>query len=199
MTNIVSQCIAWNAARYDRVLDLKLALSLLAEETDELFAADNIVDRLDAIGDINFVSIGIMWKAGLSEEEILTILGLFDVNGLFHENISTCDTAMLHFSFAGFVHEVAQDSTLDTTEKVIAFNAAILAIWHSAFVLRSIGLQQEYFNIVKAICDSNDTKEVKGKTDPLVKANIVKGNSFVPPTAALKQILASYELATVVH
>lgn len=198
MTNIVAQCIAWNATRYDRVLNLDLALSLLAEETDELFAADNIIDRLDAIGDINFVAIGVMWKAGLSEEEILELLGAFD-DGILHDDISTCDTEMLHFSFAGFVHEVAQDSTLDTTEKVIAFNAAILAIWHSAFVLRNIGLQQEYFNIVKAICDSNDTKEVKGKTDPSIKANIVKGNSFVPPTAALKQIVANYELATVVH
>ena len=192
MTNIVKQCIAWNEARYDRVLDLGLAISLLTEETEELLIANSIVEQLDAIGDISFVAIGVLWKAGFNEATISAMLGIGS-----ELNISDCPISLMYENHGAFVAELGGERILDTNAKFVASNAAVLAIWYCMFKLKELGLQQEYFNIIKAICDSNDTKEVKGKTDPSVKANIVKGASFIPPTMALQHIISQYERITV--
>lgn len=196
MTNIVKQCIAWNEARYDRVLNLDLALKLLEEETEELIQAADIVSKLDAIGDITFVAIGVLWKAGLNEDVICEMLGLFEER-ILHLDISSCDTSQLYNAFGMILHSVLAMDEIDTLEASVASSAAMLAIWHCSLTLRAMGLQQEYFNIVKAICDSNDTKEVKGKTDPSIKANIVKGDLFIPPTIALQRIISQYEHITI--
>ena len=79
----------------------------------------------------------------------------------------------------------------DITHKAIAIQLAL----HTTFItalgtLRSIGLQHRFFDIVQAICDSNNTKEVKGKTEAGIKANIDKGDKYISPTNTLAEILA---------
>lgn len=193
MTNIVQQCIAWNAARYDRVLNLEQALNLLTEETNELFAADNIIDKLDAVGDISFVAMGVLWKAGVPESIIAEIIGIDSETNA--NNFSNCSTLLLYGTHSAISLDLPD--LVDSSDAFIAVNAALLGLWYCVFELKRIGLQQEYFNIVKAICDSNDTKEIKGKVDPSVKANIEKGSSYIPPTMSLKRIVAQYERVTV--
>ena len=51
-------------------------------------------------------------------------------------------------------------------------------------------MQSLYFDVVNAICESNNTKEVQGKVDPSIKANIIKGDGFIPPT---KQLMKLYK------
>lgn len=182
MTNIVQQCVAWNAARYDRVLNLELALNLLTEETNELFAADNIIEKLDAVGDLSFVAMGVLWKAGVPESIIAEIMGIDS-----ETNVSNGSTLRLYGTYSAISLDLPD--LVDSSDAFIAVNAALLGLWYCVFELRRIGLQQEYFNIVKAICDSNDTKEIKGKVDPSVKANIEKGSSYIPPTMALQRIV----------
>lgn len=182
--NIVRKCVAWNQARYDQIIDLTLAARLLAEETEELCTADSIIERLDAIGDICFVAIGILWKSGLSVKLIEDMLNLEG------EKFATADALTLVNMQVTFEVRIA-DYT-DTDEAYLACLLAINALFSSALFLRSFGLQAEFYNVIDAICDSNNTKVVKGKTKPSVKANIDKGTDFVPPTAALERIIAKY-------
>lgn len=183
--NIVTRTIEWNAARYDQVYDYALAGKLLNEEVMELFRAENDVEKLDAIGDIIFVAIGVFWKLGLSVEHIE------DLFGVHHEEyLKNVDMETIHENcnkVQSFLFDVLPED-LDG-----AYPGVALATYCSFMValgsLSGMGLQDRFYDVVMAICDSNDTKEVKGKTDPTVKANGVKGEGYVPPTKALEYIL----------
>jgi hypothetical protein len=55
--------------------------------------------------------------------------------------------------------------------------------------LKTLKMQNMFFDVLNAICDSNDTKSVPNKhVDPSVKANTSKGENFVPPTEALSKM-----------
>lgn len=192
--NIVQRCVTWNSLRYDRVFQLQLALKLLAEEQDELsdalFASDR-VEVLDACGDIAFVAIGVLWKAGIPVKYIEQYLYECDMGAMDNEH------AYAHFT--GIMHEIT--SNLASPESGLSVEAAGAIVQgcyeavHSLFVtvlraLRTVGVQHRFYDVVSAICTSNDTKEVKGKVAANVKANVVKGAGFVPPTEELKTILA---------
>lgn len=187
MPNIVQKCVAWNAARYDQVYDAHLAQKLLTEEILELFQATNPIDKLDAIGDIAFVAIGVFWKLGLSTEQIE------DIFSTEEELLKTIDMEGIYVNcnnIQSFVFDVI-DENID-----YSYPGTALATYGCFMValgaLSGMGMQNYFYDVVMAICDSNDTKEIKGKTDPSVKANMVKGNSFVPPTAKLEEIYAKF-------
>lgn len=186
--NIVEKCIAWNKARYDQVLDIDLAVKLLTEETEELYDANtDLVQALDAIGDITFVAIGVLWKAGMSMEDITVMLDA-DNKGLV--NIST---PTLYIGYPIALAIVSETCMEKEWGHFSAMSAACLAIFGIVLPrLINMGMEAAFYDIVEAICDSNNTKVVKGKTDPSVKANIDKGESFIPPTMALQRILARY-------
>lgn len=183
MPNIVQKCIAWNAARYDQAYDWELAGKLLTEETMELFRAEDPIDKLDAIGDIVFVAIGVFWKLGLREEQIEDIFAVHD------QYLKTIDLEGIHVN-CNNVQAYIFDCISEDLDG--AYPGAALATYCSFMValgaLGGMGMQGSFYDVVMAICDSNDTKEVKGKTDPSVKANVVKGEGFVPPTARLEEI-----------
>ena len=180
--SIAIKCVDWNAARYDQVFNYDLAVKLLLEETEELFTADNLIDRLDAVGDITFVAMGVLWKMGLSAEEIhaffyktdLRIMTMFELHD--HMNL-----VLEHI-----INRV-DDSVYGTVPG--AYFACYATFITCIQFLQSVKMQGCFYDIVDAICDSNNTKEVKGKVDPAVKANIVKGDSFVPPTQRLEEIV----------
>ncbi len=186
--NIVQKCIAWNAARYDQVLDVELAISLLTEETEELFSANTNIEVLDALGDITFVAIGVLWKANVPVEVIENILGIDDINT---NALTSIDMRKLYIGYS-----VLSNAAIDlsnTAEEFVAINAALSAIFGIVLPrLISSGMEASFYDIVNAICDSNNTKVIKGKTDPSIKANIDKGENFVPPTKALGEILSKY-------
>lgn len=68
--NFIERICKWNNARYRQEYNYDLTLSLLKEEITELFDSAKEVDTLDALVDIIYVSIGAMWKLGLSSEQI---------------------------------------------------------------------------------------------------------------------------------
>lgn len=187
MSNIVKKCIAWNAARYDRVYDYKLAASLLTEETLELFSATSAVEKLDAIGDIVFVAIGVFWKLGLSErdiEDILCVDNRYLANMDMREIYLGCDTIQ------SFVFDNI-DETIDGSYPGAAM-ATYCLLLIALGALNGLGMQRYFYDVVDAICESNNTKELKGKVDPSIKANISKGTGFVPPTARLEALHFDY-------
>lgn len=188
MTNIVRRCIAWNEARYDRVYDYPLAGKLLIEETLELFSAKDDIEKLDAVADIVFVSIGVLWKLGVDVEDIEDIFGTnnnYLASGIDIEKVNqVCD------NITAFLFDAID-------EKVPAAYPGIALTVYSSFVvalgtLHGMGMTKSFYDIVMAVCDSNDTKEIKGKVDPTVKANVVKGQGFVPPTKRLEEIYAQH-------
>lgn len=177
----IQKCVNWNEQRYDQVFNNELAMKLLLEELQELHSADNLVDVLDAVGDISFVVFGIFWKLGFSSESIAIF---FDkkLNKLTELDcfISMCETQL---------------QIMDMSDDLPEASYPIISLaLHAYFItctmaLRGIGVLHHFDAVVDCICRSNDTKEVQGKVDPSVKANINKGSSFVPPTADLTFIL----------
>lgn len=181
---VVQRVIEWNAARYEQEWDYELAIKLLLEETQELYDAPTPVEALDAIGDILFVAIGALWKLGMTQEQIEAIV------------IST-NLHKLKLEEAHYENMCVQASLFDIPccvdqEKTGAWPALTL-IMFSVFITcigaaRSLGVQPYIYEILHIICDSNDTKIVKGKVAANVKANIDKGDSYVAPTAALRKL-----------
>lgn len=178
--DIVTRTIDWNAKRFKREFDYPLEQRLLAEETEELFSAKTDIERMDAVGDISFVAIGTMWKLGIDQEII---------KAFFYE----VDLAKLDLPhLIGWANE-CKGYAIDNlpTHIPTAWTGFCLAV-DLAFVvgigqLRGRGLQEYYYDIVEAICDSNDTKAVK-KTPTGEKANIDKGLTYKSPDARLFEI-----------
>ncbi len=76
---------------------------------------------------------------------------------------------------------------------IVYLQLATLSTFITALsAIRGAGMQRHFYDVCLAICDSNDTKEVKGKTLAHIKANINKGLGFVPPTLALQKIRDLY-------
>ena len=67
---IPERIIDWNKERYEQEFDKDLTHSLLTEEVQELLDSTTTVDTLDALVDIIYVSIGAIWKLGLSAQQI---------------------------------------------------------------------------------------------------------------------------------
>lgn len=178
---VTERIINWNAKRYEQQFDYVLACRLLLEETEELFAAKSDVERLDAIGDIVFVAVGVFWKLGFSNDKIYDILYVHDLT-------QTSLSEAHHWSMC--IQAAAFDLVDHEIEGV--WPGLTLAL-HSLFVTalgaaHGLGCSAIFYDIIHAICDSNDTKVVKGKTPSHIKANIDKGENFVPPTGKLLEL-----------
>lgn len=189
---ITDRVAEWNAKRYDRVYNFELARSLLLEEIDELQSAVTVTDKLDAIGDIVFVAIGVLWKMGFDKKQLMEIFYLHNIRQI---------TAHDAYAWTLTVESAAFDMIDHETEG--SYPGLALALT-SVFIialgsLRGLGLQQAFYDIVHAICDSNDTKVVEGRTAANVKANIVKGLGYVPPTARLLEIYGQYCKKGIMH
>ncbi len=186
--NIVQRVVEWNEARFKQEFNYELELSMLTEEILELYEAKTTIERFDAIGDIIFVAIGTMWKLGIPNNVITRIF--------YSEDLSTLD--ILHL--VGWSNE-CKSQAIDNLDHSIeaAYSGFDLAITSSLLIavasLRGLGFQEYLYDIVEAICDSNDTKVVK-KTASDTKANIDKGQTFVPPTDRLRTI-ANYSTRTI--
>ena len=69
--HFIDRIIQWNANRYPQEYDHRLTCELITEEALELTEAHSEVDQLDALVDGIYISIGAMWKMGLSAEQII--------------------------------------------------------------------------------------------------------------------------------
>ena len=175
--NIVNKrIIDWNAARYEQQFNEQLQYDLLLNpksgEVQEWFDAMNAcneVEQLDALCDIYFVAIGGLWKLGLSLDQI------------FDETKAAVTTPPERFSFATVIDLWRAGEHKD------AFVHAIVCTMRYANIMGLSG--EQIMRAVGAVCDSNDTKPAV-KTASDVKANVDKGTTYVPPTEALKAILA---------
>ncbi len=192
LPNFVYRVIKWNELRYDQVYDYNLAKRLLLEETEELYRANSVVEKLDAIGDIIFVAVGVFWKLGVHHEVIIDFFYGQDVRKLtldqLHEQANTinlfCCEALddtLEYSYPGF--------------SLATYSTFITAIG----TLKGLGLEDLLYEVMDAICTSNETKSIGKKVDTTIKANTVKGLDYVPPTTDLLTIYTNYINTRKVH
>lgn len=177
--NTVNQRIVnWNAARYEQDFNEQLQYDLLfspksgeIQEWADAFAAQDEVEQLDALADIYFVAVGGLWKLKLSIEQIASLIQSHLLVNEEHTFVPA-----LNYWRQG-KHEQA-------------FGHAIIVTMHLAMSMGLSGIQ--LLRAISAVCDSNDTKPAV-KTASDVKANVDKGATYVPPTEALKAILAEVQ------
>ena len=70
---LIERTISWNNVRGNTpsTLDWKLETDMLQEELNELVDASTLVDRFDALLDLQFVLLGSLSKMGLTAEQIV--------------------------------------------------------------------------------------------------------------------------------
>jgi len=171
---------AWNAARYDREYNEQLASALLLEEINEFYEAvglpivtyedrlNRFVDIIDALGDVFFVAVGVLWK--------------LNKQWSFH------DVLYIRNDLTAYNFLKSTDVSLISTDPVACAKLVLAKVLHMASLTMT---DEDFANTVMAICDSNDSKAVK-KTDAAIKANIDKGAEYFSPTEALMEIAAKY-------
>lgn len=173
MDPIIARPIAWNEARYSQEFNHELASDLLYEEYEEYSYAETDVDKLDALCDIYFVAVGVLWKLEVPNIEQF----LQDVN----YKVSTVLAVDLEEYIARFM-----STTSDVLKPV--YIAHILAL-ASALMKKEFKFKEEHIHkAILIVCDANDTKEIK-KTPSYIKANTVKGTNFVAPEPRLQLLL----------
>lgn len=181
MKFVYDRVCAWNAKRYEQVLNLQLAESLLSEEFDEWYEAETDVNRLDALCDLVYVAMGVIWKAKPTDEESARAAELvFDLV----ENLLNAEEHLSPLMYC------TPYIVLMGENKCSALTTAHMVICLSCVEMTSMGLTHEQIEeALLVVCDSNDSKSIK-KTDPSVKANAGdKGPYFVAPEPRLQEIL----------
>lgn len=162
MKEIFKRVSKWNAERYEQVNDVQLSINLVTEELLEY--SEDPIEQLDALCDMVYVAMGIIWKCGEDLEDLLPI---------------NSEEPLLSISP---VLKLWQAQTIDST---VAAKLIIRLCYSQA---SNLGYTSDDFEAaLLVVCDSNDTKEVK-RVASNVKANISKGSTYVPPTAGLTAI-----------
>jgi NTP pyrophosphatase (non-canonical NTP hydrolase) len=169
--------------RYEREFNFELARSLLFEEVYELNMARNEVEILDAVGDITFVFIGMLWKLNIDEYHITSLFTRYMTIKDDNETISK------HiFGSALYINNISGQ------KKELVMMLIALALY-SIFVvcytkLTHIGMLDKFSDVLKIICDSNETKSVpKEKVSADIKANVTKGPNYVEPHKELHKLI----------
>jgi len=170
---VIDSICNWNAARYKQEPNHELSMALLFEELDEIEAACTANDKigiLDGLGDIFYVTIGVLWKTGLTALQIQQLID--HVESMNHYKVNSPAVALHWYCDDPQNHVLA----------ILALSALARLEW-------LLGSDELAMEVIRAICISNDSKEVK-KTPSHIKANLQKGKSYTPPTRALESILA---------
>lgn len=171
---VIDSICQWNVLRYKQEPCHELAMKLLFEElqeTEDAYRVEDKVAILDGLGDIFYVAIGVLWKTGLTAARIQQLMNAVDQGNRF----TPSPAVALHWY-------------QDDPQNHILCMVALGAFQRLEYLL---GSDQLALDVIRAICISNDSKRIE--TVPShVKANVNKGLNYIPPTEALKSILARY-------
>jgi hypothetical protein len=174
--------IKWNAVRREPVFDLKLCMNMMLEEVEELIFADSPIEALDAVGDIVFVGVGELWKLGFTDIALSGIFYEDDIRGMTIADLYNHTTIIKDYSIYN-IEGIEEDNRFLGVD--IVCNAVFMQAIPS---LMSMGMQSAFYDIVHAICDSNDTKDIV-RVGSAVKSS--KGPNFKPPTDKLIRLRES--------
>lgn len=186
MEQVYKRVAVWNSRRYDREYNAELSFVLIKEELQEYIDAKNEVDRLDALCDIVYVSLGMHWKANLSMETLQETE--LDALTTATELVQSCDNPITDLL------AVLELGHFYNSGILIAYTVNLLLSTSALLARDTLKLsQQQFIEAMLVVCDSNDTKTVK-KTASDVKANKEKGGYFIPPEHRLQLILDNREV-----
>lgn len=171
---LIERICKWNSLRFEQEYNHELNVKLLLEECGELSEATSVSDKVevcDALGDIFYVAVGAMWKAAIPNTNIYEYVSSYTAS----------DCVPIDWQLAVIVSLLADGNQfMSNWAKVISYTLKLLT--------QVTESEDNALAVLTAIVISNDTKEVK-KTASNVKANLVKGNNYKPPTETIKQIL----------
>jgi hypothetical protein len=182
---IFNRVANWNSKRYDRVYNHELSVDLLKEELQEWFDANSLVDQLDALCDLTYIAMGILWKIDVEDE---TLEYNAEESHAQVARLLTTNTLEPIYLVAAIIAQYENDNEYPTAL------AAQMVITLCMTQMSAMGLSpNESLASLIVVCDSNDSKSIK-KTEAHIKANDGdKGVYFVPPEPKLLQILAQAE------
>ena len=186
LIGIFNRVANWNSKRYDRQYDHDLSVNLLKEEHQEYFDANTLVDQLDALCDMTYVALGILWKIDSDNETL-------DYNAdESHKQVARL-LATNTFSPINLIASVLTQYEHDKDYPTAL--AAQMVITLCMTQMSAMGLDSvESVMALVVVCDSNDSKSIK-KTATHIKANDGdKGVYFIAPEPRLLEILAKAEL-----
>jgi NTP pyrophosphatase (non-canonical NTP hydrolase) len=184
MITALEEVSKFNAARYDREFNCELSVALLNEEYHEYFESEELHKRLDSVGDVLYVALGVLWKldismtdVGLAADEVADIMDLYS-----QANISALYLIKAH------IESIKYDMSKPVLVDILTIVNLCMA------QMFSLGLtEDEAFDVLFAIIKSNATKSVK-KTASNIKANSGdKGPYYVSPDVDLQLIAAIVE------
>ena len=182
MITICNRVAGWNAARYPRELNFDLAIALLSEEYTELKEAVEPVNALDALCDLTYVALGVLWKCNIPNEEFENDEkeAVKFVQGLVGSHIQPCF----------LIGAVIDSCELDNDMPIALAMHAIVLLARAQMSTMHLPLEA-HIEALNIVCDANDLKTAT-MTDPSVKANINKGPDFVKPEARLQVLLEKH-------
>lgn len=179
--DLIQRTFNWNAKRYDRVFNLPLTTNLLFEEWEEWLNAEKDVDLCDAMIDTAFVAYGAIWKTNdvpNYEQAEGLVNSIIEISGMIPGYVIPC-----------YILAMKENNGITIATKLLVI--AMLC----ACQLSLMGLtDDEIARCYEVVCDSNDSKTIV-KTASDVKANINKGEFFIPPEPRLQEILDGREFS----
>ena len=180
MNRILQRVGAWNAARYEQEHSLPLTVSLLREEQREFLEAKTPVDRLDALCDLIFVSIGALWKLNVQTE---------DMNAAQAQAVQVVENQLNCNELYPVMYNSTYIDVLEFDDDYPMAMSLQLIITSCLAEMTGFGLDQEQcIEALLIVCDANDSKTIT-KTASDVKANIDKGPYFKAPEPRLTKLL----------
>ena len=181
---ILKRVSTWNRLRYNRVYNQELFLVMMREEYQEFLDAPNDVEKLDALCDMIFVAIGVIWKLDVHEADIA--LAFDQANNSVLDMVDSWELYPV-YTIAMFL------DVLEHSNKYPPLQTAMNIIMACTVQKLSMGLNIEAAQeAIEAVCESNETKNV-ARVAADDKGNF-KGDFYVPPTEALTRILESREV-----
>lgn len=181
MQQIYKRVSKWNGLRYEREYNHDLSMALLAEEFNEYFDTGEPVHKADALGDLIFVALGVLWKLNITEDNKMEYAA-YEGSNIVQALVDTNTLMPIHF--IGALITQAKHSA-DMPVEVCA-HAIICAAMVQA---QADGIDHDsMMKILEIICDSNDSKTI-AKTASHIKANTDKGPFFISPEPRIQGVL----------
>ena len=171
LRNVLVSICRWNAKRFERRWNSKLVVALIKEEVDELLTAEkerNLVETLDALGDIFYACVSGIWKLGHDPMDMYLSIkesGMIPEDETLSDWLNTWGLRPPMVNLYKLVNRVLLELEQVCNSKELA-----------TMVLRSI-------------CDSNDTKSEEClNVDGSKNLKVSKGAYYEPPTVDLTNI-----------
>lgn len=180
LRDIYERAAVWNSLRYEQEYNHQLAASLFFEELIEFYDAEETVEQVDAMCDMVFVAMGILWKLKPDEEQLEVAM---------QEGMQVAAKLVDTGAFAPIFHVSSAFSAFQHDDNVPLGGGIATCIFLIMSQFASMGFDADKtMEALIIVCNSNDTKRVE-RVSSDVKASKDKGTYFVPPEPKLKKLL----------